>query len=286
MSNSAVWPIYSPDPVGLRDGIPRLDDFDAGVYRVLHATPGATLQPPPPAVQTALARLVGVIRTLCTPGQGWPSDRPQTPENLLPYVSDEAEELLDQWQQVTALAGDPPAFEQIHGPILAPDLSCDRPTSDHRPLADLCSACLWGITASSFEAMRYLEGVAATVERSGPWPGVRLAPCLDFESPTLGWSLDIVTQALLTAGMALPDTALIALTADDLKAQPRTGQQWVHRLWQTIEQQQPMLRSLRQGWEIALLLPHQDWCQGRLTLRLKLVGLPQQPPPAPPCPPL
>jgi hypothetical protein len=286
MSKLNLRPISPPETLGLRGRNLWLNDFGAGVYRVLHVTQGVTPppQPPPPAVQVALARLVGVIRTLCTPGQGWPSDRPQTPENLLPYVSDEAEELLDHWQQGAGLDGDGqrsvpkdhrPALGQTHSPILVPDLSRNLP--DPRPLADLCSACLWGITASSYEVMRFLEGVEATVKISEavPWSGVRLAPCLCFESPGLDWTMDIVTQALLTEGTDLPDTALIALTADDLVAPPRTGQQWIHRFWQAIEQQQPLLRSLRQGWEITLLLPHQDWCQGRLTLGLKLVGLSQ-----------
>jgi hypothetical protein len=205
---------------------------------------------------------------------GWPSDRPQTPENILPYVSEEAEELLEQLQQAPVNAT--PVLGQMHRLILTPGLNRDRPVTDYHLLADLLAACLWGITASSYEAMRLLEGVTAAVPSvdSESWQGVRLLPCLCFESPTLSWTLDIVTQAPVVA-QALEGKVQVALTVDDLDPQPRPVHQWLQLLWQAIDQCQSPLRSLRQGWDVALLLPQQPWHQGRLSLDLRLVGLPQ-----------
>lgn len=242
-------------------------DFGAGVYRVLSDAGEATAHRHPD-VQTALVRLVDLIRTLCAPGMGWPSDRPQTCENILPYVSEEAEELLNQLQKAPPPAT--PRFGAIHSPILTPQ------SAAHYFLRDLITACLWSITASSYEAMRLLEGVTATFAMSPPWQGVRLLPVLRFENPEMAWDLDAVTQSP-TASMPLAGTAQFALAEGDLDGQSRTVHQWLQLLWQEIERYQPTLRRLRQGWQIALRLPQQPWHQGRLSLDLQLVGLPPEP---------
>ncbi len=280
MPEPILWPMPTLAAAAPREGALHPDDLRAGVYQVLDTA--GSFSPPPrptsPATQAALARLVGLMRTLCTPGMGWPSDRPQTPENILPYVSEEIEELIDQLQQATHGPAIQPLWP-IHSPLLNPGLGGDRPipVTDHHLLANLFAACLWGVTASSYGAMGLLEGVAATVDLDAPtpWQGIRLVPCLCLASPAITWTLDVVTQAPITPTVGLPDTARITLTGNDLDPQPRTVQQWLVLLWDALEQHQPSLGTLRQGWDITLLLPSHDRCQGRLTLDLKLVGLSQ-----------
>lgn len=247
-------------------------DFGTGVYRVLSAAGEGVTPAYGQPTQAALIRLVDLIRTLCAPGMGWPSDRPQTPENILPYVSEEAEELLNQLQKAPALAPKTACFGAIHRPVLTP-----QSATTHHFLRDLLTACLWSITASSYEAMRLLEGVTAKFAVPSLGQGVRLLPVLRFESPEMAWSLDMVTQAPITADMALTETAQFALADGDLDGQSRDVHQWLQLLWQEVERYQPTLRSLRQGWEVALLLPQQPWHQGRLSLDLQLVGLPPEP---------
>jgi NTP pyrophosphatase (non-canonical NTP hydrolase) len=257
----------------------------AGVYR---GGPTISLRVATPdrqqrvTVQQAWAQLVGVMRTLCLPGGGWPAERPQTPENLLPYVGEEAEELL-------AALGQSPAMTEFRSQSPPSASAPDRLQS----IQDLLPWILWGVASSRDAAMGWLEGRPAHItgtEGNGPGQrisGLRLVPCLRWHSTDGGqaWVLDVVTQSLgsarsplanattvsflpglstVSSGGQLPDTPPSLTSVGDL----------IDQLWGAIARHHPPLAHLRQGWTVDLLLPGHDWLAGQLSLALVWVEVP------------
>ena len=48
-----------------------------------------------PEVVVAMERLMAIVDLVRSPSGGWPGEREATPENLLPYVMDEAMDILE-----------------------------------------------------------------------------------------------------------------------------------------------------------------------------------------------
>jgi len=148
----------------------------------------------PPAVQTKIDALGHVLQTLRAADSGWPVDQPQTHETLLPYVTDEVEELLEALHAAAPVAVEP-----------APTV----PTP--QPIADLSTTWLWAIAASLPTAMQLLEEVAASSRDQPAAYGVRLVPLLKLQPAGLDYTLDLATQVLLPHLQEFAPTALIQL---------------------------------------------------------------------------
>jgi hypothetical protein len=211
-----------------------------------------------------------MVRSLCQPEGGWPQDLPQTPETLVAYVSEEVEELVESLHPVSPLDDAPLQGNELGGGGIIPTLHRDR------SVASLIDTLLWEIAASTYEAMRLLEGVKATVDFPDPLTDqtrlVRLVPVLSFY-PTGGspLHLDLVTQTAAVLDEGLPLTCSLALTDGDLFAQPQSVQDWLAALRQESERFMPGVRSLYTGWDVTVLMPGLPWQSGRLVLDLMLL---------------
>ncbi len=77
------------------------------------ATPRASDPTPSPQTLEALSQLIAVVARLRSPEGGCPWDLAQTPETLIPYVIEEAHEVVDAIRQ-----GDPEAIAEELGDLL------------------------------------------------------------------------------------------------------------------------------------------------------------------------
>ncbi|MEO1209799.1 MAG: hypothetical protein AAFX78_09675 [Cyanobacteria bacterium J06638_20] len=215
-----------------------------------------------PRVLVAMQRLVDIIQLVRSPAGGWHADRTPTVENLLPYVTEEAcdlletlEQALDQWSQQPT--------EEAESWLSA------HLWQNYCLAADFAPQLLWGIARSSYAVMRLLEGVPAQITlgdgevRSGV---VRLSALLHGTMADHHQVADLVTQHPPTD---LLDTA-IALQIHE--GYPMTALQpageVLHTLVQHIRMTTPAVLSFLDGIAVNALAPGQAWQTGTLKLEM------------------
>ena len=237
---------------------PRASQFFAGLYWPLEDAEAlsSTIQPVPDTVQLAADTLLSIMVTLCAADSGWPADQPQTADTLLPYVADEAEELLEALQQWATAPAQP---------------SVVAPQTPQR-LAELSAFLLWTIAASSLEAMKLLEGLPTEGTHQLHTAGVRLAPILKIQRDRTTDELDLAAQSPLSVDQALDlDTPL---PLPELASPSLTVGQWQDRIWQQAIALAPALAQWCQGLPVQLLLPGSEWAEAKLFLDLRIVAVP------------
>ena len=218
---------------------------------------------PSDAVQQKVAALQRILHTLMAADSGWPAEQPQTPETLLPYVTDEAEDLLE------ALQGE--LFSMVAVDAVANGSSKASP----RHLKDLSADWLWAIAASSPLAMQLLEGVAANVEEWSQVYGLRLVPMLEVQNGDTTYTLDLTTQSWGSLVPAVaPETAIQLLelpTAPWVTAATVQAQLRDHSIALV-----PALASWFAGVTVNLCLPDTPWMTAQARLVLALMPLTMQ----------
>jgi hypothetical protein len=211
----------------------------------------------------AMQQLMAVVEQIRSPTSGWQPDQPQTPDQLLPYVSEEACNLLD-------------ALEASLG-LPAPTLLKTVDSSDlgigweHYGLVEqLVSPALWAIARSAYLVMRLLEGVVATVgmgEAGDRTVGVlRLAAVLQIETPLSVQSYDLV----LGQGRRSPPSKAVQIysLADGLLAQATSADDLMQHLKRQLRFSTPHLAPFLDGINVNVLTPGQPWQGGTLQLQL------------------
>jgi len=218
----------------------------------------------PAAAQTATDNLLAIMRTLCAPDSGWPEDKPQIPDNLLPYVSDETEELLETLQPwvaaisaTTASIKDPPASSLAANPATL--------------VADLSAFLLWAIAASHPTAMKLLEGVSARLSQHPDAYGVRLVPVLKLRVDGEDYALDLATQTHFASSLTLAESAVLQLP--DQTSPALMLSQWQTLFWRHAIAIAPGLEKWQHGITGKLLLPGHNWATTTASLALKFVPL-------------
>ncbi|WP_155523564.1 hypothetical protein [Nodosilinea nodulosa] len=220
-----------------------------------------------PVVAAALEQLVVQTMALRSPTGGWPADLPQTPENLAPYLSEEAWELLDTLETARGTLPSPPS------PALA-------------PIAALVPHLLWMLASGGYEIMRLIEGVQARVSaprNQGDVHIVRLVPLLVLVVDDVSYALDLVTQADPVPPLYLPEATEICLLENDLDARPWRCGDLLEKVANLITYTQPGLAELLgAGCAIEALRPFQPWQPATLHLHLHLAEMETQVYPQPP----
>jgi hypothetical protein len=227
------------------------------------ATDWLPLTPLPTEAQGAITTLLDLVRTLCAPDSGWPADQPLTPEQLLPYVTDEAEELreaLQHWAAPAPTGHEPPANSGPEAMLKPPEL-----------LADLSTFLLWAIAASTPIAMDLLEGIAATLTPSPAAHGVRLVPVLHLQLEEASYALDLSTQTHFDAAIRMGESTVLQLPDSDLPAM--TLAEWREYIWPRMQAIAPRLQPWQQGTPLQVLLPGQTWTMAQASLSLEFVPL-------------
>ncbi|MBE9108500.1 hypothetical protein IQ273_03575 [Nodosilinea sp. LEGE 07298] len=210
-----------------------------------------------PEVAAALEQLVRQSMTLRSPIGGWPTDLPQTPENLALYLSEETWELLDALETAAASPS-----------VRAPGLL---------PVTVLVPQLLWMLASGGYEIMRLIEGVQARVSglaASGSGHIVRLVPVLVLTLEETSYALDLVTQTDPTPALYLSETAEISLLDNDLDSQPWLCKDLLGQVAELLGYAQPGLVSLLgKGDPVEALRPFQPWQPARLHLHLHLAQM-------------
>lgn len=236
----------------------------------------------------AMQRLVAIINTVrsspLVASKGSPSETLKL-ETLLPYVSEEAYDVLD------ALRSDP-AVAASRQPWIGSEMGSDRAhlSSSAPPpcltIESLIPSLLWRIARSAYSAMHLMEGIRA--KRWHPEQGwecgmLRLVVMLEVEAPTIRWCFDLATgyptEPLLESTVivqsdefALPIRHTAINASDDSPSQVKYQ---LHTILRHLQANVPGLATFLQGVPIDLLQPGAAWQVGNLRLHFGFSFSPQ-----------
>ncbi|MBW4580993.1 MAG: hypothetical protein KME42_15610 [Tildeniella nuda ZEHNDER 1965/U140] len=243
------------------------------------------------AALVAMQRLVAMINTLRSSplaSLDRASERllseAQTLEALLPYVSEEAYDVLEALRDEerhlkAAMGGQPSAVTSLH--LLTPSsLSSPHPFI---AIDTLIPSLLWALARSSYSAMQLIEGVRAKCWQ--PEPGwscgmLRLVVMLEAETPSARWCFDLATgysaeKLLALDAIVQTDECILPLrqtaAAGDRNGSIDAAYQVDHQLTaivQSLQAERFRLKTLLQGVAVELLQPGSGWQTGNLRLRL------------------
>jgi len=238
-----------------------------GVARQPDPTRHSSAVLPPTTVWQATQNLVSIVHMLRSSESGWPVDKPQTPETLLPYVSDEAEELLEtlhQWNPSPQVA----STESAAAAQAAASLTT---------VTEIAAQLVWSIAASAPIAMQLMEGMPAQVplnrESTSSSQGVRLVPVLILHWNGARYALDLITQTPFEEDIQLADDRSLGLGDSPISEATQAITDWRDWLWRQAIAHTPELAEWRQGRSLELLIPEHSWCEATATLMLHLVAL-------------
>lgn len=215
----------------------------------------------PPAVSSqvweAMRRLMDIVEKLRSPDSGWSENLPQTPENLLPYVIEEAYEVSDALKEVTPQ----PAIAGGSQFIRASALSSPSP---YLLIEELSFRLLWYVARGSYELMQLLSGIDSRILLpDGDWQTgiLRLVPILEVNASDIRWFLDLVTRQPPHSNLQ-PNTRIQLAVGDcDL-------QQLMQRLMQQIQATTPEAKRFTEKASIELLEPGKSWLSGEVRLTI------------------
>lgn len=240
------------------------------------ATDGTTVltyltRPPeiPVAAIATLQELIQLLRQLRSPHEQPSAVHPFTPEELVPYVMEEALDVLEALQMETS--------RLIHPARPSPLIQLDS----------LVSPLLWAIARSAYPVMELLEGMRGCVGQPGhPWmPGVlRLVPLLELSTPSQYWRFDLTTgrkpQNLIHPDLQIqlekaPLLDLSTIQETD-PASIYSASQQLQSLADNLSSCDLTLQALFQGVSANLLFPNSSWVSGELRLSLNLEFVAQE----------
>jgi hypothetical protein len=270
--SSLVVPMLAPETIECLEGElvtattefdPEAFNFTAIAKTVLQFTEPTSLelnsQLPSLAepVIEAMQRLVAIVAKLRSPQSGWPSDLEPTIENLIPYVTEEAYEVLEALQNSSLGSASEPGV---------PTITATLP--NYFLVEDLIPQWLWYIAKSSYDLMRLLCGVEAKAFQPGEgWQSgiLRLVPLLTFQLSQEEWALDLATNQPPTSN--LTHQALIQTKSENFCQQPTWAQPFAQQLLQQIQTATPEMRRFTHPTAVDCLQPGQAWQSGTLQLQ-------------------
>lgn len=221
-------------------------------------------------------RLVKILAELRSPSSGWPSHLPQTPENLAPYVIEEAGEVLDAIH--TEIGSQ---INKSNFPAVVPgyggkveNILPPQQFPHYLRVEDLIPRLLWYIARSSDDVMRLLAGVKARALQPGQdWSSgtLRLAAILTVSSAT-PWSIDLVTKQSpgsdeLWGALRLLPEALIVSNDGYFCRGSHQCESLLQELKYKIQQATPEITLLTELLSLDLLEPGKNWQSGQVTLK-------------------
>ncbi len=213
--------------------------------------------------------LVQMIQQLRSPASGWDPNLPQTPENLLPYITEEAFGVLASTKPaVDETSPDAEAGEIPLPPLVTP--TPPLPTADAPCLLNhLLPWLLWGVARSSYEVIRLVEGLPALVQtEDGDWQSgmLRLVIGLHIATPEQPCAIDLATHQAPPA--TLEPTTLIWSESCALCREPTAIADVLAQLIQHSQWTTPALKPFLDGIPAEALVPQQPWRSGTVQLQL------------------
>lgn len=229
------------------------------------------LPSPPAETLPALTALVTLLQQLRSPQSDPPS---LTPAALLPYVMDEAYDLL----------------EALRPPAVALEVSTVPPVGLVR-LDALSPQLLWCVARSAYPTLQLLEGTPARIcAANGAWQAgiLRLAVILELTAADTRVAIDLALGS--DPHDSIPSDWLIQLDqGSDLQVVGDMGLGTERSLLdldstltvirQQLQRTQPTLQSWLEGIPVEWLVAGSDWRSGQVRLQLELSFLPPLPEP-------
>lgn len=225
----------------------------------------------------AMQHLVELISKLRSSQPDEPVTSSLTPAELIPYVTDEAYDVLE------ALQENPPPVLPINDVASLPPLLIET----------IIPKLLWCIARSSYATMQMIEGVRVNVNTAAEdWQAgvLRLAILLEIQTPELEWSIDLATGCALhhrlnhSWAIRTEDEGLTwVFAATDSGNGSEQVTNWADRQLQQITQallaKTPAFKALLDNIPVELMPPRSVWQSGHLRLKLDYEFLPQGSPP-------
>jgi hypothetical protein len=219
----------------------------------------------------AVDRLINLIQQLQVSAKDRLNQRTLTPEVLLPYVLDEAQDAWDAVMRSDALA--------------IPALCSIRATHESIYwLKSLSPWLLWTIARCSHDSMRLLEGQVEQValpKQAWQTGILRLVPVLTLHTPLFSCCIDLATYQQVPE--SLPTDRLIRFKGD-FCPKPTLVSDFVAQLTQEIQHTTPAIGPLFQGISLQLLIPGHPWQDGSLQLDFAFEFIPTSSPGSAPAP--
>ncbi|MGK7905530.1 MAG: hypothetical protein AB4352_29815 [Hormoscilla sp.] len=260
--------------------------------------------PPGEAVQSAMARLVQIVSELRSPASGWPAGVPQTPENLLPYVAEEAYGVLNAFtsSQISVetaphidlswapsqspdppkpplkrgasgsppfpkggFGGDPATTNADHtGPDLPGSLLSSQ--SPYILIEGLTFRLLWYVAITSYELMQLMGGIKARILSPGEqWQTGILRLAVILAAEASDINWSLDLVTSQPAKTSLKPDCLIQLPARETS---ETLSNFTHRLLQQIQATTPEVKIFAETARVDLLQPGKNWRQAEIKLKL------------------
>lgn len=209
-----------------------------------------------PAVLEAWERLIEIVAHLRSPLSGWPPNLPQIPENIAPYVTEEAGEVLEALQ-----------LELIPQSLAFSHLETSQESSDRYILVkDLIPKLLWYLAKSSYDVMQLLAGIEARVwdgDRGWQKGMLRLTAILTVDA-AVPWCLDLATHQPPQTPL-IPD-ATVQSDESYFCKQPIPCKTLVQHFFQEIQDVSEAVRPFLETITVDLLEPGQTWQEGSIQL--------------------
>jgi hypothetical protein len=210
----------------------------------------------------SIYRLMYTIEQVRSPENGWPDDQLPTPETLLPYVEDEAQDVL------TRLQG----YQQQNAtqlPITTTSSHAEQIWDGYFTVRLLAPWLIWCTVRASYVVMQLMEGIVASVSESEQvWQtGIfRLAPVLALETNSQTLPIDLATGQLIWP--QLPNSASVQSEECQLCRESVPLGDLMQELMDQIQRMTPELVPLIQGLSVNALVPGQVWQTGQIRLHL------------------
>ncbi|HEY9810257.1 MAG TPA: hypothetical protein V6D13_13085 [Halomicronema sp.] len=197
-----------------------------------------------PVAVEAMQRLMVMVEQVGSPEGGWPAHLQPTPENLLPYLTEEVCEVLQ------ALNEENKRDEKV---VIF--------SSGYVLMADFVRRLLWFLAKSSPEIMRLVGGVQAEVQLNveEDWKiGIlRLVPVLEVKTVEDFWGVDLGTGEVWDGGRFTP--RLIKFKGGFLGRDCVFSESLLERLQAIVLRVSPELGVFFKGFSGQVLCPYQEW---------------------------
>ncbi|MDX2096905.1 MAG: hypothetical protein SFW36_03945 [Leptolyngbyaceae cyanobacterium bins.59] len=218
-------------------------------------------------IATAMLHLIDMVNHLRSPGSGWPANLEQTPQNLAPYVLEEAYEV---W---SAVQNSPVPILPLHS---IGGTSQEDFLQHYCSIEQLAPRLLWSLARTSYDIMQLVGGIPGQVCKPGEsWQSgmLRLVPVLEVKTPIADCSLDLVTHSL-SHETFLTDQ-VVRSEQGSLCPAPIWGENLLQSLTRQVQAVAPDIALFMAGAEADLLVPGQPWQAGVVRLRLHLEFTPE-----------
>ncbi|MGJ3253038.1 MAG: hypothetical protein ACFE0J_18185 [Elainellaceae cyanobacterium] len=213
------------------------------------------------AQRLGLHRLLQRVAQVRSPDGGWPENVPQTPENLLPYVEDEAQDLLDVLRAEVDTS-------QPNDVTVQTALSWTH-WHDYFTIRQLAPWLLWCVARASSGMMQLMEGIVASIARSD-YPQqtgiLRLIAVLDIRTPMASCALDLATGRSFSS--PLPGDTHVQSDDCTLCREAIATNFLTQRIEHYLRSTIPEANELMKGIEVDILIPGESWQSGSLCFRL------------------